>query len=190
MKRLIQLSTIIIATTLASPVLAAEKATTAIIDVNRILSESKAAKGLNDQMNTLRTNYEKDIYKQEEDLRAQERKLEGLKGEALEKARKDLEGKVAKFQKEIMMQQNKMQQAAQNAMDQIREKVVNISNEVAKSQNFVYVQPAAGFLYYPKEADITSATITKLDKDLPSVKLTVGADTEKTSKETTKANKS
>lgn len=186
MKKLLRLSTLLLTTLIgissanaataptagnATPTTAT--ASTAIIDVNRILAESKAAKGLNEQMNTLRTQYEKEIYKKEEALRTQEKQLEGMKAEKLEKARKELEASVAQFQKSIMMQQNKLQQAAQEAMDKIREKVISISNEVAKSKGFVYVQPAAGFLYFPAETDITAATITRLDKELPEVKVTV-----------------
>lgn len=150
-------------------------ATIAILDVNKILSESKAAKGLNDQMNSLRVKVEQTIMKKEEELRSKEKELEKLTGDKLEKARTALEAQVAEFQKTIMSQQNDLQQAAQQAMDKIRDKVIAISGEVANGKGFAYVQPAAGFLYYPTNTDITTETIAKLDKDLPSVKVEVKA---------------
>lgn len=159
----------------ASAATPAAAATIAVLDVNRILADSKAAKGLNDQMEKLRTKYESDISKKEEALRKEERVLTDeqskMKEAELEKRKKAFETNVAELQKSIMAQQNQLTNAAQDAMNTIRESVLKISTDIAKSKGFIYVQPAAGFLHFNPEVDITTETIARLDKDLPEVKV-------------------
>ncbi len=158
----------------AKPV-AGSTAVIAVLDVNRILTEAKAAKGLNTQMETLRTKYETDISKKEESLRNEERALTDqsskMKEAELEKRKKAFEANVAELQKSIMAQQTQLTNAAQDSMNTVREAVLKISSEIAKAKGYNYVQPAAGFLYHSPDVDITTETITRLDKDLPEVKV-------------------
>jgi outer membrane protein len=147
----------------------------AVLDINRIMTEAKAAKALNTKMEELRVKYETEISKKEESLRNKERQIteqqSKMKEADLEKEKKAFEASVAELQKSIMAQQNQLTNGAQDAMNTIRESVLKISTEIAKSKGFHYVQPAGGFLYYDLNVDITTETIARLDKDLPDVKV-------------------
>lgn len=166
------------AKTEAKPAAAAGSASLiAVLDVNKILTDSKAAKGLNDQMEKLRVKYETEISKKEEALRAEEKQLTEqsakMKEADLEKRKKAFEASVADLQKSVMTQQNQLNQGAQDAMDKIRETVVNISKDIAATKGYKYVQPAAAFLYFDAADDITAETVARLDKDLPEVKVSI-----------------
>jgi|GEM_PF-619782 len=149
----------------------------AVLDVNKILSDSKAAKGLNEQMEKLRVKYETDISKKEESLRAEEKALTEqqtkMKEADLEKRKKAFEANVAELQKSVMAQQNQLNQGAQEAMDKIRESVLKISKDIAATKGYKYVAPAAAFLHFEPADDITTETITRLDKELPEVKVVI-----------------
>lgn len=151
------------------------KATIAVLDVNRILTDSKAAKGLNEKMEKLRSDYETKIASKEEALRKEEAALTDqttkIKEADLEKRKKAFEANVAELQKSIMAQQNQMTNAAQEAMNTIRESVFKITKEIAEKEGYHYVQPVAGFVYFQPEVDITTKTIERLDKELPEVKV-------------------
>lgn len=149
----------------------------AVLDVNKILSDSKAAKALNEQMEKLRVKYETEISKKEEALRAEEKQLTEqqtkMKEADLEKRKKAFEASVADLQKSVMVQQNQLNQGGQEAMDKIRESVLKISKDIAATKGYKYVQPAAAFLHFDPADDITTETITRLDKDLPEVKVVI-----------------
>lgn len=151
------------------------KATIAVLDVNRILTDSKAAKGLNEKMEKIRSDYEAKIASKEEALRKEEAALTDqtakIKEADLDKRKKAFEANVAELQKSIMAQQQQMTNAAQEAMNTIRESVFKITKEIAEKEGYHYVQPVAGFVYFAPEVDITTKTIERLDKDLPEVKV-------------------
>jgi outer membrane protein len=150
-------------------------ATIAVLDINRIMTESKAAKGLNEQMEKLRTTYETEIAAKEEKLRKEEEQLTkngaSMKEAELEKRKKAFEASVGELQKTVMTKQNQMQNGANEALTTVRDSVVKISGDIAKNKGLQYVQPAAGFLYFSPEVDITNDTIARLDKELPEVKV-------------------
>lgn len=160
----------------AAPATAAKAgAAIAVLDVNRILTESKAAKGLNTQMETHRVKFETEIAKKEEALRKEEAELtknqSTMKEAELEKRKKAFEGNVAELQKSIMAQQNMLTNGAQDAMNTIRESVLKIASDIASTEGYDYVQPAASLLFFKPGVDITDKTIARLDKELSEVKV-------------------
>ncbi len=148
-----------------------------ILDVNRIISEAKAAKDINQQMEKFRTEYQTSITAQEKSLRAKEKKLaeqqKTLEPKAFAKKKKAFEQEVMELQKSIMAQNQELQKAAQASMEKIRTNVISISEKLAKAQGYAMILPSTVPVYFEKQYDITTTVITQLDKNLPSLKVEV-----------------
>ncbi|MBL0942448.1 MAG: OmpH family outer membrane protein [Alphaproteobacteria bacterium] len=183
---------LLIGTTLHNPVLHATneagvkqgKASTdalliGILDINRILNESKAAKALNTQMDSYRKTYQDEIRKHEQALRENEAKLveeqKNLSPNDFEKKRKDFEKEVAELQKSVMAKDTGLKEAGQIAMEDIRKAVVDITQKIAREKGFKIVLPSSIPVYIDESnnVDITDRVLKGLDQKLPKVDVVV-----------------
>lgn len=148
-----------------------------VLDINRIIMESNAAKDINKQMEVYRTKYQEKIDSHEKALRNEEQSLieaqKDLSPKAFEEKKKEFEEQVANLQKAIVVSNTELQRAAQMSMEKIRAAVADISGKLAKKQGLSFVLPTAVPVYYTKDHDITNPVITELNKELPSVKVIV-----------------
>lgn len=150
-----------------------------ILDVNRIITESKAAKALNSQMEIYRKTYQEEIHKHEEALRKKEATLVGeqknLSPNEFEKKRKEFEKQVAELQKLVVAKDASLKEAGQAAMEEIRKAVIEITTKIAQEKGFRIIFPASIPVYVSdsEKADITNSVLEKLDLKLPRVDVVV-----------------
>ena len=146
-----------------------------VIDVNRIITEAKAAKDINKQMEQFRKDYQAKISSQEKSLRAEEKKLaeqqKTLSPKEFNVKKKAFEGRVVELQKEIMAQNQALQQAAQSAMEKIRSNVIEISEIERKKRGFSMNIPSTVPVSFDPAYDITSEVISQLNSKLPGMKV-------------------
>lgn len=171
---LLCLSFVLLAPTFA----AAQDATAgqiAIIDIKKILNESKATKGIQEQIEGQRKKVQADVTKQEEALRAEDKKLAEqrsvLSAEAFAAKQKTFKEKVLKAQKEVQDHRGKLETAYNKALASVQEVLIETLKEMAKKRGFKAVIPAAHVAYYDDSLDITNDVLKKLDEKLPSVKV-------------------
>lgn len=150
-----------------------QEAKIAILDVNRIIAEAKAAKAVNVQMEKFQKEFQTEIKKKEEALKALNSQLvkdeKKLDAKAFEKKKVDFDTKVANLQRTVMTRNSELQQAAQSSMEQVRGAVVEISEEVRISGDFSLVLPSSFPVTFDKSLDITDKVIIALNKKLPTV---------------------
>ncbi len=148
-----------------------------VLDVNRIITEAKASKDINKQMEAFRTGYQATVMKQEKTLRASEKQLtasqKSLSPKDFEKKKKEFEAQVVELQKAIMTQNNELQKSAQFAMEKIRTHVVEISKDIAGKRGFAFILPSNVPIYYEQQFDITDLIIKQLDQKLPKMKIDI-----------------
>jgi outer membrane protein len=174
-KKIALITALTVSTSLVSFAEAAE-CKIAMLDINRIITDSKASGSINNQMKTFSEKYQKVISDRETKLKAQEKKLiderSSMSQEDFASKTQSFEKDVAGLQQEIMIRNNELNVAAQKAMEQIRQKVVGITKNIAKKKGYTDVLPASIPVYSTSD-DITKTVIAVLDKELPSVKVTV-----------------
>ena len=158
-------------------VTAQKEAGIAILDVNRIIAEAKAAKAVNTQMQKFQDDFQAEIKKQEASLRTLNNQLvkeeKTLDAKAFEKKKADFDTKVATLQRTVMERNSELQQAAQTSMEQVRGAVVDISEKVRITRGFSIVLPSSFPVTYAKGLDITNEVITTLNKQLPTIKVKI-----------------
>ena len=156
----------------------ANKSPIGLLDINRIIGESSAAKDANTQVAKFKGEFQAEIQKQETKLRDLNNKLieqqKTLSEADFEKKKKEFDGKVANLQKTVMARDQELQQAAQDSMETVRNSVMEISEKIRTERGFSMVIPSSFAVAHDKSLDITDDVITSLNKKLPKLKVNIG----------------
>ena len=146
-----------------------------VLDVRLILRESNAAKSLQPQIDKLLTGFQQDISNRESALRKAEQKLLGqrsiLAPEAFTQRRREFEEQAKKAQREVQTRKRALDRAVAVAKNKIRVAMFEIAKDVANEKKINIVMAKSGILRSKKELEITSETMKRLNKKLPSVKV-------------------
>lgn len=151
-------------------------AVVAIVDMQQIMSQSKAAQNVNEQVEKHRqkildrlATIEKDLREREQELQKQAALLapEALKEkrEAYEKRR--LEGK------ELVQTGRKIDAARNQSLSKLQKQVALIVAEVAKSHGVTVVLPGDVILLADSNINITSEVLELLDEKITSIKVDI-----------------
>ncbi len=152
----------------------------AVLDINAILEDSRAAVSLAQQMDNLRDRYSAVVAQKEQALRAEERHIleqgANMNAEELQALKDAFTGRVALLEDFIQVHQDQLSNAAQNAMNQIRHDVLDIAAHIAKARGYMYVVPAASLLYFDPSVNITAEALARLNLILPVVTVRMPGD--------------
>lgn len=148
-----------------------------VVDIQAILQESGAAKGIQKQLDAQRETYQKEIASQEERLRAAEQELTKqravLSADAFAQKRREFEKQVGDVQRAVQTRRRALDQASQEAMNQVRSTAFEIVTGIASERKATLVLPRHQVLLVEKGLDVTDAVMERLNKRLPAVKVTV-----------------
>ncbi|WP_207478811.1 OmpH family outer membrane protein [Arenibaculum pallidiluteum] len=148
-----------------------------VVDIQAIQQESAAAKAMQKQLDAQREAYQKEIASQEERLRNADQELNKqrplLSADAFAQKRRDFEQQVVEVQRNVQVRRRAYDQAAQEAMNQIRTAAFEIITNVAGERRANLVLPRQQVLLVEKGLDVTDIVMERLNKKLPTVKVTV-----------------
>jgi len=175
MKKIIVTLSMLMMVAFVMPAHAAGKV--AVLDLQRIMKESKAAKSIRSQLESKRDQYQKEITRDEEKLRERDKGLADkrnvLSPEAFDKERKDFQKDVANVQREVQKKRIQLDQAYAKALASVQEEISSIVREMAKKHQFAITFPASQTLFYAEQLDITEEVLNRLDDELPKVTLKI-----------------
>ena len=146
-----------------------------IIDINKVLTESKAAIDATKQIEKIQKKSEEES-KNEDDLiiKERERLIEQqsvMAPEAFEVKVADFEKKVQTYQIERQEKLRKLDQIVQIARARILEEVKPIINEFAKGVGITVILEKNAVVMSADEMDMTEQVIKILNKNLPKIKV-------------------
>ena len=146
-----------------------------IIDINKVLTESKAAIDATKQIEKIQKNSEEES-KSEDDLiiKERERLIEQqsvMAPEAFEIKVADFEKKVQTYQIERQEKLRKLDQMVQIARAKILEEVKPIINEYAKELGITVILEKNAVIMSADEMDMTDQVIKILNNNLPKIKV-------------------
>ncbi len=152
-----------------------------VIDVNRIMTESLAAKNLRDQVNSLRTQLKNDVDGKEKSLRAAQEDLvkqkDSMKPEEFSAKQKDFENRVITSRKEIDSRVAGLDRAVAQAQGAIQKQLETVLIAMAGEQKANLVLPKNMILVAAQEMDFTAEALDRVNKAMPSVKVDTSAAT-------------
>ena len=163
------------AATPAAPVQPLPPVVAAIIDYNKVMRESKAAKGIRDQIEARRKSYQDQIAKEEQKLDGVQKELAKQRGvlstEAFGKKRDDFQKQVLGVQRMVQERRRQLDQVSAVAYNQVKNAMVQIATDLSTIRGFIVVLPSSTVLLYSPQIDLTDEVIRRVDAKLPSVKV-------------------
>lgn len=147
----------------------------AIVDVQRILQASGAAKSVQQQLETQRSKFQTEIAVEEADLRDAEQKLSKLRETAktddyLEQEQK-LQQRFLTVERHVQARRKALDQAYTDSMNIVRKALIDIVSEIAKQRGVNLVIVKQQVIWNDQNIDITDEVLTRLDKALPNVQV-------------------
>ena len=149
----------------------------AIVDLNLILSDSKAAKDAAKQFETIQKNTEEEIIESDKTMLEERNKLieqqSVIAPEAFELKAKDYEKKLQNYQSDKQNKLRDLEGALQKARNQILENVKPILEELSQELGVTVILEKNSVLLSATNMDITDNVIKKLNKELPKIKVSL-----------------
>lgn len=157
-----------------------DRFTFAVIDVQRVIRDSKATQSIRPQIEKLKEGYESGFKKQEEELRGANQDLARqraiLSPEAYADRRRDFQQRATDVQREVQETKLLLDRALGAAMSKVHNSLRQITAEIAKEQSLTAVFPRTAVILVERKYDITSEVLKRLDAQLPSVAVTIPKD--------------
>ena len=178
-RRLLSLSLLLVFAVLVTakldPATAQDGMGIAILDMDRILRESKAATNLREEVDKQRQIYQSKLSEQENALRAADQELARqravLSAEAFAAKRKELQDQAMGLQQEFLTRQKELEQLFGKGIGQVRSAMAEVAKEIADEQGIDLILLKATIVLASRELDITEDALKRLDEKLPSVDL-------------------
>ncbi len=158
---------------------ASEGPSIAVLNVERVLNQSKAGQGLRTRIEQIRAaNQEKDR-ETEAALRAEDEKLQKqravLSDEAFLQKQKELQSRVDSLRQEFDARRERIQVAVDKAWSEIRQALVEATRDVAVEHQIDVVVSQTATVLISKQLNITKDVLDRLDAKLAEVPLAIEA---------------
>jgi outer membrane protein len=164
---------VVCAMALVAPQVHAEDQKISIVNIQKIMKESKAAQAARDQLKAKQQQFQDEISKKEKDLQKEDQELAKqrtiLSKEAFEKQVKDFRKKATDAQKDVQDKRMNLTKAFDTALAEIQGNVQQILEELAKEKGFDVAIPSSQVLYYGQALDISDEVLARLNKKLPTL---------------------
>lgn len=147
----------------------------AVMDSQQILRDAKAGQSVARQIKEYADTFQGVVKREEEALRQRQQELRKqsaiLAPEVLEEKRQDLQKSFNDAQRMIQDRRIGIDKTRQEALEVIKQQILEIIEELQKERNFNLVLDRSAYSWRSPELDITQDIVGRLDKRLPSVKV-------------------
>lgn len=144
-----------------------------VVDADRVLQESLAAKGVRLERDKYANQYQSQVKDTESQLRTEDQELSQqrsvLAPEVFAQRAQGFQQKLADFQVQLKDKQERLDFAFQQAMQEIGNTMVIVSSEVAKERGINVVMTRNQVLIFDPSMDITNSVLERLNQRLASV---------------------
>lgn len=169
----------------------------AVVDVQKVMQESTAAKDITDQIKVQNDKYKDEVAKKDSELRAADQKLNEQKSilsqQAFNEKREEFKGKLNKAQHDVQEKRAQLDASFNESIGQVQKAISEIIADIAKEKGFQIALPKIQVLYSADSLDITDEVIKRLNAKLSTVKVKTdvapakASDTKADSKDSKKA---
>lgn len=147
----------------------------AIVDVQRILSEATAMKGVESQIEEHQKKFQSEITERERKLRAEAEELQTqrsvLSSEALSQREQRLDQEIADLQRLVDQRRRQLGQARVNAVNKFNETLIAVVEELAEERGYDLVMVKAQVVYVADPIEITQTVLERINQRVPSLKV-------------------
>lgn len=148
-----------------------------VVDVERILTDSKAAKAVQKQVEEKRKGFIGDVENAEKKLRDKQKALQAeaakLSKEDLTKKAKEFEESRVKERNQIQEEKSRLDKAYSEAMNTLTKSIYDVCQAIADEKKIDLVITRQNIIVGSKSLDITDEVLKRLDEKLPTLSLKV-----------------
>jgi len=145
-----------------------------VVNTDRILQDSLAAKGVRLEREKYAQTYQTQIKDEEAKLRTEDQELSQQRSvmapEVFQQRAQAFQQKLADFQNQVRDKQERLDFSFQQAMQEIGNTIIIVSQEIAKQQGITAVAAHNQLLFFDPGMDITAPVLERLNQRLSSVK--------------------
>ncbi len=179
LKSYMALGVLILTLMTANIALAENKAVSiAVVDVDRILSDSDAGKSMQSQLKTRREAFQKEFSAREDNLMNAQKVLldqkETLTVEEFSKKREDFETQLLETRSLFQKRRNSLDKGLSSALAELRKNIIQVAAEVANENEFQIVLTRDSVVIVEKEIDITEVVLDRLNDKVSNIPLNMG----------------
>lgn len=148
----------------------------AVVDVQKVLNDSKAAKSVQEQLRKKREMYQDELAAKEKELKALQDSVvaaEGSSKEEIQKKRVEFEKKLITMRNLVKQRRGALELAASKALEDIRNEVVKVVAELAQENSYTIVITRQNVILAEKELEITDEVMKRLNKKVKTIKLEI-----------------
>jgi outer membrane protein len=153
----------------------ANAAEIAVIDVEKIIKESKVMRYIQRNINDKQNQYQKEVESKQGKLEKEQKLVEGkrniLSQEAFNKEVKEFDGKVDELKTYVDRRQNSLKKASLEAMSKVNDEIKEIISDLSKENGYDIIIPASQALFYKDKYDISEEVLKRLNKKITKVKI-------------------
>ncbi|MAZ76325.1 MAG: outer membrane family protein [Micavibrio sp.] len=151
--------------------------TIAVVDVDRLLSDSKAGKSIQDQHSKKREVFKKEFSKLEGKLIEAEKQLvkdkENLSPEEFLKKRQGFEKEFQETRRLFQKRRNALEKGLAEAFKMLRKIIIQTTADVSDEHKFDIVVTRESVVIVDKKMDITSEVLQRMNKKISTIPLNV-----------------
>ena len=146
-----------------------------VVDTQRIMRDSSATKSIGDQIAKMRTTYQQDITKQENELRTAEQELNRqrtiISPEAFAERRRAFEQRVGNLQRDVENRKRELDKSVQVAMGSVQKELNTIIGALVEERKLTLVLPKSQTIYHSPQMEVTDEVMKRLNSKLATVKV-------------------
>lgn len=157
----------------SSPSFAEDAPKIAIVNIQKIMRDSKAATSVRDQLKNKQSSFQTELDNKEKELQKEDQELvkqrANLAQDAFNQKVNSFRQKANQARQEIQNKRAQLDKGFSSALTQIQNTTIGIITEIAKEKNIDLVLTGSTVLYANQEMDITEEVLSRLNKKVPSI---------------------
>lgn len=158
-----------------APALAQETgARVAVIDVQRIFREAKAAKALQARLDKRRAEVEADLRRREQELRQADLELRQARGslskEEFQARGQELATRAASLETDARESGRELDRLSKAGYGEIRAVLLTVVRDIAEARNLGMVLTSSAMVLQSPDLDLTDEALARLDRALPDLR--------------------
>jgi len=145
----------------------------AVLDVQQIMRDSKAAIGIQGEIQRQRAAYQTELAQQENALLVADQELAGqratLSQEQYKQKRQDLDQQAMQLRRNVQERKDELENLFNTSINEVRQALAQVVAEIAQEKGITLVLSKSQVVLSANDFDITADALSKLDARLPSV---------------------
>lgn len=157
---------------IGTPMAAHADTKVAVMDVQRILTSSKAAQNIQDQIKTRRETFQEELSKRERSLADFQKEIaenKDVSKEDIQAKRDEFEKMLFETRKMVQDRQRALEKSANNAIKVLREEAIKIVADISDEQGYEMVVSRQNVILADKSLDITDQVLEKLNAKITEI---------------------